>query len=245
MRLQGKVALVTGAARRVGRSIAMALAQRGAKIAIHYHHSRNEAQRLADEVRDSFGREAFLFKADLADVRDVQKMAQAVVKQFKTVHVLVNNASVYEKTPFGDVAAADWDANLNVNLRAPFFLSQEIGAVMKENGEGKIVNIADWAGKRPYADYIPYCVSKAGLLALNAALAKALAPEVQVNAVLPGPVLLPESFSPKARQAVINATLVKRLGSPEDVAQAVLFLLEGSDFITGAEINVDGGRMIA
>lgn len=245
MRLQGKVALVTGAARRVGRSIAMALAQRGAKIAIHYNHSRGEAQRLADEVRDSFGREAGLFKADLADVRDTQRLAQAVVRQFKTVHVLVNNASIYERTLFGDISKFDWDAHLNVNLRAPFFLSQALGRVMKENGEGKIVNVADWAGERPYVDYIPYCVSKAGLLCLNTALAKALAPEVQVNAVLPGPVLLPENFNPKARQAVIGATLLKRLGSPEDVAQTVLFLIEGSDFVTGASITVDGGRLIA
>ncbi len=217
----------------------------GAKIAIHYNRSRSEAQRLAEEVRDSFGREAGLFKADLANVRDVQRMAQAVVKQFKTVHVLVNNASLYEKTPFGETTLADWDSHLDVNLRAPFFLSQAIGPVMKEHGEGKILNVADWAGERPYADYIPYCVSKAGLLCLNTALAKALAPEVQVNAVLPGPVLLPENFSPKARKAVIEATLLKRLGSPEDVAQAVLFLLEGSDFITGAAVTVDGGRLIA
>lgn len=245
MRLQGKVALVTGAARRVGRTIAMALAQRGAKIAIHYHHSRTDAQRLADEVRDSFGREAALFKADLGDARQVQRMAAAVLKQFGTVHVLINNASVYEKSAFGRTEPGEWDRHLDVNLRAPFFLAQALGPAMKEHGEGKIVNIGDWAGQRPYIEYIPYCVSKAGLLCLNTALAKALAPEVQVNAVLPGPVLLPESFSPKGRQAVINATLVKRLGSPEDVAQAVLFLIEGSDFVTGAEITVDGGRLIA
>jgi pteridine reductase len=223
----------------------MALAQRGAKIAIHYNRSRTDAQRLANEVKDSFGREAALFKADLADVRQVQKMAQAVLRQFGNVHVLVNNASVYEKSVFGDTDADEWNGHLDVNLRAPFFLSQVLGSAMKDNGEGKIINIADWAGHRPYTDHIPYCVSKAGLLCLNTALAKALAPEVQVNAVLPGPVLLPENYSPKTRQSVINATLVKRLGSPEDVAQAVLFLIEGSDFITGAELTVDGGRLIA
>lgn len=223
----------------------MALAQRGAKIAIHYNHSRTDAQRLADEVRDSFGREAALFKADLADVRQVQRMAQGVLKQFGNVHVLINNASVYKKSVFGDTEREEWDTHLDVNLRAPFFLSQALGPAMKDNGEGKIINIGDWSGQRPYADYIPYCVSKAGLLCLNTALAKALAPEVQVNAVLPGPVLLPENFNPKTRQNVINATLLKRLGSPEDVAQAVLFLIEGSDFVTGASIAVDGGRLIA
>ena len=245
MRLQGKVALVTGAAKRVGRTIALALAQRGAKLAIHYRHSRTEAQRLADEVKDNLGREAALFKADLSDVREVQRLAQAVLKRFGKVHVLVNSASTYEKNAFGDTSRADWDGHLDVNLRAPFFLSQALGLAMKRNGEGKIINIADWSGKRPYADYIPYCVSKAGLLCLNAALAKALAPQVQVNAVLPGPVLLPAAVGPRARREIINATLVKRLGSPEDVAQAVLFLIEGSDFVTGAELAVDGGRLIA
>ena len=245
MRLQGKVALVTGAARRVGRTIAMSLAQRGAKLAIHYHKSKEEAQRLAEEAKDSFGREAEIFKADLSEVGQVERLAESVLKEFGGVHVLVNNASTYEKNIFGRTEAADWDRHLDANLRAPFFLSQILGLEMKKAGEGKIVNIADWAGQRPYVDYIPYCVSKAGLLCLNTALAKALAPEVQVNAVMPGPVLLPESYTPKMRKAVQDATLVKRLGTPEDVAQAVLFLIESSDFITGAEITVDGGRLIA
>ncbi|MBI4346429.1 MAG: SDR family oxidoreductase [Elusimicrobia bacterium] len=245
MRLQGKVALVTGAARRVGRAVALALAQRGAKLALHYHRSRAEAQRLAGEVEGSFGREAALFAADLADVRAVERLAAAVLRRFGAVHVLVNNASVYERTRLGETDRRRWDAHLDTNLRAPFFLSQAIGLAMKENGEGKIVNVADWAGRRPYADYIPYCVSKAGLLCLNAALAKALAPQVQVNAVLPGPVLLPEGFGYRARRNVIQATPLKRLGSPEDVAQAALFLIEGSDFVTGAELAVDGGRLVA
>lgn len=245
MRLQGKVVLVTGAARRVGKAVATALAQRGARLAIHYHRSRRDAVRLADELEGGFGREAALFQADLSDVKQVQRMAQAVARRFGAVHVLINNASVYEKSAFGDTDRAEWDEHLDVNLRAPFFLSQALGPLMKENGEGKIVNIGDWAGRRPYVEYIPYCVSKAGLECLNTALAKALAPEVQVNAVLPGPVLLPESFSPRSRRNVIQATLVKRLGTPEDVAQAVLFLIEGSDFVTGTAITVDGGRLIA
>lgn len=245
MRLQGKVALVTGAAKRVGRVVSLALAQRGARIAIHYNRSRTDAQRLAGEIKDSTGREAALFQADLSDVRAVQRLAQAVLRRFGKVHVLVNNASTYEKNEFGGTGRADWDGHLDVNLRAPFFLSQALGLAMKKNGEGKIINIADWSGKRPYTDFIPYCVSKAGLLCLNAALAKALAPQVQVNAVLPGPILLPEGLGPRARQNIINATLLKRLGSPEDVAQAVLFLIEGSDFVTGAELTVDGGRLIA
>lgn len=223
----------------------MALAQRGAKIAIHYNTSRVEAQRLLEEVRGSFGREAMLFKADLGNPRQVESMAAAVIKEFGAVHVLVNNASIYERSQFGKTSLDDWDSHIDINLRAPFLLSQALGPLMKRNGEGKIINIVDWSAKRPYADYIPYCVSKAGLLCLNTALAKALAPEVQVNAVLPGPVLMPEHATPKFRQAVIAATPLKKVGSPEDVAQAILYLIEGSDFVTGAELTVDGGRLIA
>ncbi|MEW6542780.1 MAG: SDR family oxidoreductase [Nitrospirota bacterium] len=245
MNVRGKVALVTGAARRVGRAIALALAQRGASVAIHCNRSRREAQRLAEELRRRFGTDARVFTADLADVRQVTRLADAVVRRFGTVHVLVNNASLYEKSRFGRTSLAEWNGHLDVNLRAPFFLSQALGSLMKQAGEGKIVNIADWSAHRPYATYIPYCVSKAGLLCLNAALAKALAPEVQVNAILPGPVLLPEGTKPKLARAVREATLLKRLGRPEDVAQAVLFLIEGSDFVTGAALTVDGGRLIA
>lgn len=245
MRLQGKVALVTGAARRVGRSIAVRLAQRGAKIAVHYRRSRAEALRLADDIRGSFGRDAEVFKADLSDVRQARRLSDAVLRRFGALHVLVNSASVYERNAFGRTEREDWDRHLDTNLRAPFFLSQALGPWMKKAGEGKIINIVDWAAHRPRPDYIPYCVSKAGLLCLNSALAKVLAPEVQVNAILPGSVLLSENSTPRLRRALEEAALLKRLGTPEDVAQAALFLIEGSDFITGAALAVDGGRLIA
>ena len=245
MRLQGKVVLITGAARRVGRAIAMAMGQKGARIAIHYNRSKGEAQRLSDDILDGFGRDAALFKADLADARQVKRLGDAVVRRFGAIHVLVNNASIYEKNDFGDTTLKDWDSHLDINLRAPFFLSQAVAPAMVKSGGGKIINIADWAAERPYVDYIPYCVSKAGLLCLNAALAKELAPDIQVNAILPGPVLLPENYTRRSREAVIKATLLKRLGTPEDIAQAVLFLIESGDFMTGAAIPVDGGRLIA
>lgn len=245
MRLQGKVCLVTGAAKRVGRTVAMALAQRGAKIAIHYGKSRQDAQRLADEVRESFGRESALFQADLSNLRQTKKMVEQVGRQFGTIHVLINNAAIYEKNEFGEVEQEDWDNHLNVNLRAPFFIAQAVAPYMKEAREGKIINMGDWSSMRPYTDYIPYCISKAGITCLTQVLAKALAPTVQVNAILPGPVLLPENMPPKTRAAIIQATPLKRLGSPEDIAQAILFLIEGSDFLTGTSIPVDGGRLIA
>jgi len=246
MNLKGKTALVTGAARRVGRAIAAALAERGADIAIHYNRSREEARGLAAELESSYGCRTALFRADLSDARQVLGLAKSDLRRFKTVDVLVNSASVYRKTPFGKIRLDDWDSHLDINLKAPFLLSQALGAAMKKAGEGAIVNIADWAAIRPYADYMPYCVSKAGLLALNKALAKALAPEVRVNAVLPGPVLMPEGASRKFWEGEVRrATVLKRLGSPEDIARAVLFLVEGARFTTGAELTVDGGRLIA
>lgn len=244
MRLQGKVVLITGAARRVGRAIALTLAERGARIAVHYNRSRTEAEQLARDLRQGFGRDALAVRAELGDVRAVKRMAEAVARRFGTIHVLVNNASLYEKNAFSGATQKDWDRHLDVNLRAPFFLSQAVAPHMRKAGEGHIVNIADWSGLRPYADYIPYCVSKAGLLCLNAALAKELAPQIQVNAVMPGPVLLPEGTSPRSRRAIEQATLLKRLGSPRDVAKAVLFLVESGDFMTGAAIPVDGGRLV-
>ncbi len=244
MRLEGKIALVTGAARRVGRAIALALAGRGARVAVHYRSSREEAESLCKELSRLSGGEAIAVRADLSDPAAPRKLAQKIAKRFGAVHVLVNNASLYEKNPFQTTSLRDWDRHLEVNLRAPFLLSQAVAPAMRRAREGKIINIADWAALRPYAGYIPYCVSKAGLLCLTTALAKELSPWVQVNALMPGPVLLPESFTQRQRRAVIRATLVKRLGSPEDVARAALFLIE-EDFITGAALPVDGGRLIA
>lgn len=245
MRLQGKVALVTGAARRVGRTIALSLARRGARVIVHYNRSRRDARRLSEEIESSFGREAPALQADLSDGRALSRLAETALRKYGVVHVLVNNASVYERTPFGKTQERAWDLHLDVNLRAPFLLSQILGPAMKRAGEGKIVNIADFSARRPYADYVPYCVSKAGLLALNTALAKALAPEVQVNAILPGPVLLKGGETPRLREAIKNATLLKRLGDPEDVARAALYLIEEADFSTGASLAVDGGRLAA
>ncbi|MBI3552860.1 MAG: SDR family oxidoreductase [Elusimicrobia bacterium] len=244
MTLEGKAVLVTGAARRVGRAIALALAERGARLAIHYNRSRKEAAELARDIHRSFGVDAMTVKAELSDIRAVERMAKTVASGLGGLHALVNSASVYESNVFGKTTPDDWNRHLDANLRAPFFLCQAAAPHMRRSGGGVIVNIADWAGLRPYAGYIPYCVSKAGLLCLNTALAKALAPEIRVNAVMPGPVLLPPGTTKRQAQAVREATLVKRLGSPEDVARAVVYFFE-NDFVTGAALPVDGGRLIA
>lgn len=245
MNLRDRRVLVTGAARRVGRAIALALAERGARLAIHFNRSRDEAQGLATEIARRFGGTPVLVRAALERVPSVERMVREAARRLGGLEIVINNASAYDKTEFGRTTVSDWDRQLDTNLRAPFFVAQAAAPFLKRAGQGKIVNIADWAALRPYADYIPYCVSKAGLVCLNAALAKALAPEVQVNAILPGPVMLPDRYSARARERARKATLLKKLGSPEDIAKAVVFLVESGDFITGASLTVDGGRLIA
>jgi NAD(P)-dependent dehydrogenase (short-subunit alcohol dehydrogenase family) len=243
MKLEGKVALVTGAGKRVGQAIGLALAQRGAALAIHYRSSRTGAEDAAARIIEQGGR-AQIFGAELEDVGEIQRMVASVIEAFGRVDVLVNSASVFYRKPLEELTERDWDLNLNTNLKAPFFLSKFAGAAMRRQGAGKIINIGDWAGIRPYNNYLPYTVSKAGLIGLTRALAKALAPEVQVNCVALGPVMPPDDYDPQEIERLRMATLTKTLGSPEDVARAVLFLCEGTDFATGSTLMLDGGRLL-
>ncbi|HVA80488.1 MAG TPA: SDR family oxidoreductase [Candidatus Binataceae bacterium] len=244
MELKGKVALVTGAGRRVGRAIAIALAERGAELAVHYRTSSTEADAVVKEIAAAGGR-AISFHADLGSVAQIEAMVSAIIASFGRIDVLVNSASVFYRKPIEEVTERDWDTNLTINLKAPFFLAKFAGARMRKQGAGKIVNIGDWAGIRPYNNYLPYTVSKSGVIGLTRALAKALAPEVQVNCVALGPVLAPEDYGPDEIARMVAGTLTRKMGSPQDVARAVLFLCEGTDFATGATIVLDGGRLIA
>lgn len=244
MELRGKTALVTGGALRVGRTIALALAERGANIALNYNRSVEAARKTIAEI-ETKGVRGLAVQCDIARVEQVQNMIRTVVSHFDALDVLVNNAAIYEKTPLETTTEKDWDSHLDINLKGSFFCAKFAGEQMLKQGRGKIINFADWAGVRPYADYIPYCISKAGVIALTKGLAKSLAPNIQVNCIAPGPILLPPDFTEEETQKVINATPLKRIGSPVDIAATVVFLIEGSDFITGAMINVDGGRMIA
>lgn len=243
MEITGRGALVTGAARRIGRAIALALAERGANVVVHYHHSEEEAQATVREIQ-ARGVRALALRADLSDVSQIEGLIENAARFLGRLDILVNNASVFFRTPFGSTTEEQWDLHLDVNLKAPFFCAQYAARIMREGGGGKIINIADWAGFRPYVGYIPYCVSKAGLIALTQVLARTLAPTILVNAVAPGPVLLPEEYGEEEVRAILAGTPLKRLGSPEDVVRAVLFLIEGSDFITGHTLVVDGGRLI-
>jgi pteridine reductase len=240
----GKIALVTGAARRVGRAIALTLAERGADVVITYNNSAAEAQATLQEIH-ARGMQGMALQGNITRSHDVDAIVQQIMARFGRIDILVNNASNYYKTPFSTLTEEQWDDLVGTNLKGTFLVAKCVGDQMLKAGAGKIINLADWAGFRPYKDYIPYCVAKAGVIALTKALAKTLAPTIQVNAIAPGPVMLPEDFSDSQREAVVRATPLKRIGTPLDIAQTVVFLVEGSDFITGAIIPVDGGRLIA
>lgn len=244
MQLEGSVALVTGGAVRVGRAIALALAGRGATVAISYHASAEAAREVVATI-EAGGGQAAAFPADLARVPEVIQLVESVLARFGRLDLLVNNAAVFPRTPLATVTEAEWDHTLAVNLKGAFFCAQQAARAMQRQGAGKIVNLADISAFRPWANYLPYCISKAGIVALTQGLAKALAPVVQVNAVAPGTVLFPEGYCEEQRAKVRAAIPLGHEGSPEDVARTVLFLLEGPDFITGTTLPVDGGRLIA
>lgn len=244
MDLQGKVALVTGSGIRVGRAIALALAGRGASLAVHYHSSADPANETVALARES-GVEAEPFRCDLSDTATIADLIGSIDERWGRLDVLVNSAAIFPRTPWDEIDEATWDRTMDVNLKAPFFTAWHAARLMKRGGAGKIVNIADWAGLRPYRHYAPYVIAKGGIITMTKAMAKELAPEIAVNAVAPGPVMLPEDFDADAAERIRKATLVQRLGSPDDIAEAVLFLVERTDFVTGHVLVVDGGRLIA
>ena len=242
MRLEGAAALVTGAGKRIGQAIAIGLAQSGCDIAIHYHGSADGAEQTARAVRAA-GRRAELLRVDLADAAAARGLADKAARAFQRLDVLVNSAAIMVRQPIETVTPESWDLSLNVNLRATFFVSQ--GAVPHlRRAKGKIVNIADLAGLEPWPAYIPHSVSKAGVVMLTKALARALAPDIAVNAIAPGAVLLPDDWDQQSRDHIRATSPLERLGSPGDVVAAVRFLLSGTDYVTGTVLVVDGGRLI-
>lgn len=242
MRLEGAAALVTGAGKRIGQAIAIGLAQSGCDIAIHYHGSADGAEQTARAVRAA-GRRAELLRADLADAAAARGLADKAARALKRLDIVVNSAAIMVREPVEDVTPESWDATLDLNLRAMFFVSQ--GAIPQlRRGRGKIVNMADIAGMEPWPAYVPHCISKAGVIMLTKGLARALAPDIAVNAIAPGAVLLPEDWDDAAREHIRKTTPLDRLGSPDDVVAAVRFLLSGTDYVTGTVLVVDGGRLI-
>ncbi len=242
MNIEGKVALVTGAARRVGRSIALALAERGAELVVHYRTAEREAQEVLALAKKAGGKPVAI-RADLSVPAEIHAVVEGAMRAFGRIDILVNSAAIFDRTPFLTLTEADWDRFLTVNLKAPFLLCRDVGEIMYHRGQGKIINVADIAGMKPWADFIPYSVSKAGLLALTAGLAKALAPAVQVNAIAPGTILLPDGSPPEERARAAERVPLRRLGAPEDIARAAVYLVE-SDFVTGDVLSVDGGQRL-
>jgi NAD(P)-dependent dehydrogenase (short-subunit alcohol dehydrogenase family) len=245
MNISGKVALITGSAKRIGRLTAIELAKRGARVAIHYRNSTKEANETLRLIQAEGGSGA-LFQADLLDLTAIEEMFRKLDQQFGGLDILVNSASTFHTSTAGDTSAALWDEQLNSNARAPFFVAQAAARMMmkRESGhQGKIVNIVDVAGEVIWPGYFAYSVSKAALIAVNRGLAKAYAPTIQVNGIAPGPVLFPDHYTEEQKRSAIERTLLKRAGDPSDIVNAVVFLIE-NDYITGEIIHVDGGRHI-
>lgn len=240
--LSGKVALVTGGARRVGRAISEALAADGARVAIHYHASEPEARQLAEELQARGYAAPEIFQADLRNPVEAEQLPRHVVARLGRLDFLINSAAVMLRQPFGSVTAEMWDSVLDLNLRAYFLVSQAAAPALRE-ARGKIVNISDVAAYEPWPSYLPHSISKAGVEMLTRGLARVLAPEVTVNAIAPGPVLPAEGTSEAERERLLRTIPLGRLGDPRDVADAVRFFL-ASDFVTGATLIVDGGQMV-
>ena len=242
MELRGKIALVTGSAHRVGREIALALARKGCDLAIHFHGS---AQGAAETVRavEAFGVRAFAFRADLRRHDEILSLFRAIDDRYGGLDVLVNSASVMQAVDLLSATEEDWDRTLDLNLRGTFFCLQEAARRMRRRGSGAIVNIGDIAGLRPWSRFPIHSISKAGVEMLTRVAALALAPEVRVNAVAPGPVLKPARMSDERWLEIGAALPMKRTGKPPDVSEAVMFLLE-NDFTTGTTLVVDGGDQL-
>ncbi len=237
-------ALITGAARRIGACIARHLHQAGYDLILHYRHSATDAEQLAEELNAIRPGSCSSLQADLAEMAEVERLA-AEVQATGGLNLLVNNASSFYPTPVGQVSQQDWDALINSNLRAPFFLTQALTPLLKKT-QGCVINLVDVHAERGLTGYPVYSIAKAGLKMMTLSLARELAPDVRVNGIAPGPILWPEaeaSLSEDARQAVLDKTLLARTGRPEDIAGAVLYLSQAG-YVTGQVLAVDGGRSL-
>jgi pteridine reductase len=242
--LTGKTALITGAARRVGATIVRRLHAAGANIVLHYRSSADAAEALARELSQVREDSVVTVEADLLDLGQLEMLPGIATSNFGRLDILVNNASTFYPTPVGDITEIDWNDLIGTNLKAPLFLSQAASAPLRISN-GLIVNIADIHGTRPLSRHPVYSIAKAGVVMLTQSLARELGPSVRVNAVAPGPVMWPEDGMDKELQArIVGRTALKRPGSPDDVARAVLFFATDAPYVTGQVLAVDGGRSV-
>lgn len=243
MEFKEKLVLITGVGTRIGQQLAIFLALTGMRVAGHYHQSEQGALQTLKEIGGIVAGHQ-LYQADLRDWQQTQNLIPRINQQQGKISVLINNAADFYPTPLGQVSQQDWDHFFNLNARAPFILSQAVKEDMLSLGQGRIINMVDVASERPWPNYLPYCASKAALVSLTKGLAKTLAPKILVNGIAPGTVMSPKENTDIDDTQSIQQSLLRRLGSPQDIVQAVEFLLK-SDFVTGVILPVDGGRMIA
>ena len=241
--LNGQVALVTGSGARIGRAVTLALAEHGATVAVHYNRSSDAANRLVAQIRKKGGHAA-AFQAELSDDSQCVELVPKIKRALGTVRILVNNASLFGQGLFGTTTLQEWDDNLNVNLRAPFRLSQAFAAQDSGRVRGSIVHFSDWRGLRPGQDHFAYTVSKAALIKMTEAMALALAPRIRVNCLALGSILPPHGATKNTVRALLKSIPLRQLGGPRDVIAALLYLLGPGTFVTGETIVVDGGRQL-
>jgi 3-oxoacyl-[acyl-carrier protein] reductase/pteridine reductase len=240
--LRGKVALVTGSARRIGKVIALTLARAGADVVVNYNRSRAEALRTIREI-EALGVAAVAIRADISRPAEVRDLFRTAHGKLGRLDILVNNAAIFFQRQWDELTERDWDRILGINLKGTFFCAQAAARIMqKQNQGGRIINISSLGGLEAWPSYTHYCSSKAGVIMLTRALAKALAPKILVNSVAPGSIQFPGEAPGEWSEHVVKTTPLRRAGRPEDVAEAVLFLATQGGFITGQVIAVDGGK---
>lgn len=242
MQTEGRVAIVTGGAHRVGKAFSVGLARAGARVVVNYHSSADEADRTVEEIR-SGGGEAVGVRADVSNAGDRAHLIAAARDAYGGLDILVNSASLFEQAPFAEIDEGAFDRVLGVNLKAPFFLSQAAAPLLTDGGGGVIVNIVDLSARQAWPSFSHHAVSKAGLAHLTRVLARALAPRIRVNAIAPGNVLPPEDYDGRDFAGGSDRRVVERAGRPDDVVETLLWLIS-ADFVTGQVVTVDGGRIL-
>jgi pteridine reductase len=240
-KLVGRVALVTGAAKRLGRAVSLRLAEQGADVAVHYGNSKDDALSLVEEIRN-MGRRSSAFSADLRNIPAIQPLVDNVAKEFGRLDILINNAANFVEAKFGQTTEATWNASLDTNLKAPFFCAQAAAPYLAKSGHGVIINFADIGGLLGWKEFLPHSISKAGVILMTRTLAKELGPSVRVNAIAPGTITMPGD-PPEWQENFVKLAPLQRTGTPQDIADAVLYLLS-AEFVTGHVLIVDGGRTL-
>ena len=241
--MKNRTVLITGAAKNIGATIAKELHSSGMKIIIHYNYSQKEATKLVDELNDLRENSAIKIQADLKKKECYSMLINAALDFTGKIDVLINNASAFYPTPLNDINEKNWNELININLKAPLFISKLAAESLKENN-GCIINITDIHASNPLINHAIYCISKAGLIILTKSLAKELAPNIRVNAISPGAITWPDVMDSKTKENIINQTVLKKMGSAEDIAKTVIFLIEDASYITGQILNVDGGKTL-